>query len=391
MRIAVVVNCLKLGGMERVAVNLAEAFTAQGHEATLIYLKDRPIDIQPNEKVDVQLFNLKKAAMTTGIGALYYLLCKLINSVVSKSFPLLFAYLTGYFFQKKLKKLEAEKGKFDLIIFRGQGTFEQLWPLQDPRFVYVCENIIKPSHYGAFSNRVYHALFDHKSIVCVSDGAHESFQALKQQYALSPSHSQVISNPNNAAYIRQQAERDEPDMHPRPFILGLGRLTQVKNFTLLVDAYSQLIAEHHVTHDLVIVGEGKDRENIEARVKQLGIEDRVFFKGARKNPFPWFKQADLFVLSSRFEGLGMVLLEALACNTRIVCTDSEGGVRQIMSGELAHYLCEQAPADMAEKMHIALTHHWSPSEQTAIENKLAEFSQENIVQKYKALYHNNIQ
>ncbi|OOF00888.1 glycosyl transferase [Salinivibrio sp. MA351] len=386
MRIAVVVNCLKLGGMERVAVNLAEAFAAQGHEATLIYLKDRSIDIQPNEKVDVQLFNLKKSALMTGIGALYYLLCKLVNSVVSKSFPLLFAYLTGYLFQQKLKKLEAEKGKFDLIIFRGQGTFEQLWPLQDRRFVYVCENIIKPRHYGAFSNRVYHALFDHKNIVCVSDGAHDSFQTLKQQYALSPSHSQVISNPNNATYIRKQAKKDEPDMHPRPFILGLGRLTQVKNFTLLVDAYSQLITEHHVTHDLVIVGDGKDRENIEARVKQLGIEDRVFFKGARKNPFSWFKQADLFVLSSRFEGLGMVLLEALACNTRIVCTDSEGGVRQIMSGELERYLCDQDKNSMANKMFQAISYRWTDSENEYVQAKLSEFSQEAIVSAYKSLY-----
>ncbi len=60
----------------------------------------------------------------------------------------------AFFFKRNLQKLEAEKGKFDLVIFRGQGTFEQLWPLRDERFVYVCENIIKPHHYGALSSIV---------------------------------------------------------------------------------------------------------------------------------------------------------------------------------------------------------------------------------------------
>lgn len=385
MRVAIVVNCLKLGGMERVAVSLSDAFADNGDDATLIYLKNRNQDITPTSNVDVQLFNLKKSVLKTGIGLPYYAICKLLNTLVSKTFPLLFAYPGAFFFKRNLQKLEAEKGKFDLVIFRGQGTFEQLWPLRDERFVYVCENIIKPHHYGALSSIVYRALFDCKNIVCVSEGAHDSFQSLANVHDISPSRSQVISNPNNTAYIRKQADRDEPDMHPRPFILGLGRLTQVKNFTLLVEAYAHLVEKHDIPQDLIIVGEGKDRENIEASVKALNLEHRVFFKGARKNPFPWFKHADLFVLSSRFEGLGMVLLEALACGTRVVCTDSPGGVRQIMDGELEQYLCAQDNKSMANKMLQAMSHRWTNSEREYVQAKLSEFSQEAIVAAYKSL------
>ncbi|ODP97973.1 glycosyltransferase [Salinivibrio kushneri] len=383
MRVAIVVNCLKLGGMERVAVNLSDAFTAHGDDATLIYLKNRPQDIKPTSDVDVRLFDLKKSVLKTGIGALYYFICKLVNALVSKTFPLLFAYPNSFFFKRKLRQLEAEKGKFDLVIFRGQGTFEQLWPLHDDRFVYVCENIIKPHHYGAFSSIVYRAIFDYKNIVCVSEGAHKSFQSLANIHNISPLISKVISNPNNTPYIREQADRTEPDMHPRPFILGLGRLTQVKNFTLLVKAYAHLVDRCGIHQDLVIVGEGKDRENIENTVKEHNLEHRVFFKGARKNPFPWFKHADLFVLSSRFEGLGMVLLEALACDSRIVCTDSDGGVRQIMDGELEKYLSAQEPEPLADKMYKSLSSSWSDKEKSYIEEKLTEFSGEKIVSEYK--------
>lgn len=119
MRVAVVVNCLKMGGMERVAVNLADAFVADGHEAHLIYLKDRKIELQPRSKeVLLHLFNLKKWVFASGIGLFWFLICKLINIKYRKTFPHYFAYAQAKAFKQLLQKEENKYGQFDLIIFR---------------------------------------------------------------------------------------------------------------------------------------------------------------------------------------------------------------------------------------------------------------------------------
>ena len=136
MRVAVVVNCLKMGGMERVAVNLADAFHEAGHSSELIYLKNRKKAIEPrNTALPVHLFNLKQGVLQTGVGIMWLIISKLLNIPFKKTFPLWFAYAEAKVFSAKLKRLEEKNGKFDLVIFRGQGTFEHIWPIQDPRFV----------------------------------------------------------------------------------------------------------------------------------------------------------------------------------------------------------------------------------------------------------------
>ncbi len=78
MKIAVIVNCLKIGGMERVAVNLSDAFHEDGHSTDLIYLKDRKKEIEPrNSDIPVRLFNLKKSVLSSGIGIVWLIICQI--------------------------------------------------------------------------------------------------------------------------------------------------------------------------------------------------------------------------------------------------------------------------------------------------------------------------
>ena len=97
----------------------------------------------------------------------------------------------------------------------------------------------------------------------------------------------------------------------------------------------------------MIVGEGPLRSELEAKARELGIHDRVLFAGKRKNPYPWMKNADLFVLASEYEGLGIVLTEALACGTPIMAVESRGGVRDVFRGDLEAYLTPRTAEGLA--------------------------------------------
>lgn len=383
MKVAVVVNCLKMGGMERVAVNLADAFHESGHTTDLIYLKNRKKEITPrNANIPVRLFNLKKAVLWSGIGILWLLMCQLLNVIFRKTFPIWFAYAEAIAFRKKLQALEKVDGKFNLIIFRGQGTFEHLWPIHDKRFIYVCENVQKKNMYGYISKWIFTKLFNNRNVICVSHGALASFIEMKDTHKIITNKAITINNPNDFIKIKSDADSVDKSLHDKPFILGLGRLVPQKNFSLLVQAYHQAILQYEIKHDLVIVGAGKDLIHINKTVEDLKLTDRVHFKGQQNNPFPWYKQADLFVLSSKFEGLGMVLIEALACDTKVVSTDSRGGVKQIMNGPLAKYLADETPQDLAKKINLALQLKWAPPFSDFTQELLREFDGKTIVKQY---------
>ncbi|MUJ26451.1 glycosyltransferase [Aliivibrio fischeri] len=383
MRIAVVVNCLKIGGMERVAVNLADAFYNDGHSTELIYLKNRKKEVNPrNKDLPVHLFNLKKAVLSTGIGLIWFFICKLLNVVFKKTFPLFFAYAESYFFKKKLSQLEKKNGlPFDLVIFRGQGTFEHLWNLHDPRYVYVCESVQTKYRYGKLSRLIFSKLFTNRKVVCVSDGAYESFLDLITTHSITPEKHLMISNPNDFQQIELESYTQK-QLHHNPYILGLGRLVPNKNFSLLIEAYNYAVNHYNIKQDLLIVGGGKDLDVIQKKIIDLNLTERIYLKGQQSNPFPWYKQAELFVLSSKSEGLGMVLIEALACKTKIVSTDCKGGVRQIMNGNLTPFLAQETPESLGEKIYLALNTEWDESFDSTIRKTLNNFDAKTIINKY---------
>jgi len=382
MRIAVVVHTLKMGGMERVATSLADAIVQSGNGCDLIYLKDRKVELKPNSEVPVHLFDVKRAALKKVYGPLCFIGSKILNVIFRKSNLLWFNQIEAKVFESKLKTLEVNNGvAFDLVIFRGQGTFEHVWALNDPRFVFVCENVQRKHMYKGLSRKVFHSLFDHRNVACVSNGALESFLDMAKTHSLAYKKAIMLSNPCDFNYIRESAKSKEA-VHTKPYILGLGRLVHQKNFSLLIEAYAIARKTHIVKHDLLIVGSGPDESIIKKKVNELSLDEYVHFKGSTSEPFSFYKQADLYVLSSKHEGLGMVLLEALATGTKVVATDSPGGVRQIMNGELEPFLSEMTPEALAKKIAFALSFEETDSYHQDVERVLAQFDSIKVVEKY---------
>lgn len=167
-------------------------------------------------------------------------------------------------------------------------------------------------------------------IVAVSQGAAEE---LSQVGRLPLKNIQVIYNPVITPDLAIKAQ--EPIDHPWfanktiPVIVSAGRLVDQKGYPNLIRAFAQIV-KVHPSH-LVILGSGPDRSQLETLIRQLNLEEHVALLGHVQNPYKYMASADVFVLSSIWEGLGNVLIEAMALGTPVVSTNCKSGPSEILA------------------------------------------------------------
>jgi glycosyltransferase involved in cell wall biosynthesis len=142
----------------------------------------------------------------------------------------------------------------------------------------------------------------------------------------------VIYNPVLTPELLEKAR--EPVEHPwlapnqPPVVLGVGRLTIQKDFSTLLRAFAQVRQRRPAK--LLILGEGDQRRQLEALSRELGVDGHVCLAGYRENPHAYMARAQVFVLSSIYEGFGLVLVEAMASGVPVVSTDCESGPREVL-------------------------------------------------------------
>jgi glycosyltransferase involved in cell wall biosynthesis len=113
-----------------------------------------------------------------------------------------------------------------------------------------------------------------------------------------------------------------------PLVVACGRLKPLKGFAHLIEALAEV--RKSVPAHLWIVGEGDERASLERKIRRLGLQSCVRLLGFRQNPYMYMAAADVFVLSSLYEGFGNVIVEAMACGTPVVATDCPYGPREII-------------------------------------------------------------
>ncbi len=151
----------------------------------------------------------------------------------------------------------------------------------------------------------------------------------------------VIFNPKDLDEIRRAAAL--PIQHPwlangrtDRVIAWFGRLREQKNLPMLLRAFAQL--QSIVPSRLVLVGQGREAERLEALAQDLGITERVYFAGYQDNPHAYVAKADVYVLSSLWEGLPNALIEALICCVPAIAADCDSGPREILAPESDPFL-----------------------------------------------------
>jgi glycosyltransferase involved in cell wall biosynthesis len=218
-------------------------------------------------------------------------------------------------------------------------------------------------------------------IVTVSRGA---AQDLSVYAAISPARIQVINNPVISEQLLEAAGQlvDHPffNADKTPVILGVGRLTEQKDFPTLIQAFD--ILRKRIRARLIILGDGEERPALENLIRTYGLQDVVDLFGFELNPFAFMKKASVFVLSSKWEGLPGVLIQALACECPVVSTDCLSGPSEILKdGQYGHLV----PVGDAEAIASAIESVLSGDVRRPPKSWLEQYQIDSVIPQYKAI------
>jgi glycosyltransferase involved in cell wall biosynthesis len=195
----------------------------------------------------------------------------------------------------------------------------------------------------------------------------------------------VIVNPVYRPEISELA-RQQPE-HPWladgdvPVIVAAGKLKPQKDYPTLLEAFARVREQRPVR--LIILGRGPLREALTAQAESLGISADIDMPGHMKNPYAFFGNAAVFVLSSAWEGLPNVLIEAMACGSPVVSTDCPSGPIEILDGGRVGRLVPVGDAGAMAAAILATLD--SPPEREVVISRAREFSFDRVIADYEAL------
>ena len=301
IKIVFVLPFMNGGGAEKIVCMLLNHLSRESFEPILVLLKKKGklLDCLPK---DIEIVDLNKESLRESLFSLIKTLKKLHPDIVFSSIGSLNLLIASIkkFFPKKIKFVARET---NIVSIKNKD--EKYPRLFDLMFKSIYKN------------------FD--LIICQSN---DMFYDLKQNYGIDKNKMSIINNPVDIDMIQKKSGfKTEYFDKSKYNLLAVGSLSYKKGFDLLIEALS-LINDKDI--QLTILGEGKQRSALEKLAKEKGVSERVIFKGFVSNPYPFMAEADLFVLSSRYEGFPNVLLEANACKCPVLAFRCKGGIDEIV-------------------------------------------------------------
>lgn len=328
MKIAFIAYLHGFGGAEKQIVMLANEMVARGHEVVLISLAENNLTYKLDSKIKY-IFLPDKYKDFRRIFYRYYILRKILKEELVEivvNFWFQSAYLTA-FMEKRLvgKTIYAERGDPSDKEYRGiLGMIRK-----------VC-----------FANI--------DGFVFQSQGAKKYFPTVKNE------NYRVIMNPISFS----KKDYEQPQTR-RKAIINVGRLHPQKNQKLLIDAFSK-VASDFPEYSLEIYGEGPLEKDLKNQIRFLHLEDRAFLKGTSNNILDILNTSSLFVLTSDYEGLPNVLIEAMVLGVPCISTDCRpGGAREIIINEVNGLI---VPCNDVQSLEKAMRRFLQDDGQLALKN-----------------------
>ena len=298
------------GGAERAAVQILNALDpACWHRSMYLFERTGPYLTEVDPAI----------ALTSGVGGSRLRRWLQLRRFLKRTRPQLIVSFLSYF-----SVLTAARAAG----IRARVAFNQ----QTPMSAFLADadyHWRQPWHRRAFSfvTRTVYRLAD--TVITTSKGVADD---LVSNFGVPRRHIRVVHNPVDLVAIAKAASEPLDPEHERqwsrPAIVAAGRLADAKNYPLLIDAVAEL--RRTVPARLFILGQGDAEMTLREQVVRLGLADAVVLCGFQRNPWKYIARADVFALSSRYEGFGNVLVEAMACGVPVVATSSPG-TREIVS------------------------------------------------------------
>ena len=355
-RIALFFSSFRPGGVERVQINLAGEFLRRGHQVDLVVVRvEGKLISQAPE--GARIVNLDAARTLAAIPALArYLRENRPDALLSAQTHNNCAAVAARRLAKCACRLTLSEHNDMQMVLKSPSIKEKMRPFM-ARFFYR------------------HA----DGIVAVSQGTAE---ALSAAAGLPIGKIRTIYNPVVTPELLRMAK--EKPGHPwlekkkNPVIISVGRLEPQKNYSALLAAFA--LARKEIESNLLILGEGSERKKLEARANDLGISSFINMPGFQPNPFSYLSHADVFTLSSQWEGLSNVIIEALACGTPVVSTNCPSGPAEIlMDGKYGTLVPVGDAQAMARAILDTIDH---PPDSALLRSRAEDFSVEKIADQY---------
>lgn len=315
---ALLINSLSRGGAEKIAINLATHLQSKNYNVLLICLVNR-VDYELPKGLPIEFLSRKKNYQR-GFGwqKFYYL-------------PFMITRLLQIIKKYEIKIIQSHlySSSFINVLTKKMGGKQEIHIVNHMHIDYekkkVIAGFIKMSMLRYTYNRA-------NTIVSISEKMKLDInRSILRNNSVFHT---VIYNPHDIQAIQEKSKENIVDFKFKKntkYIITAGRLVDRKKTDVLIKAFSKVISDINVACELLILGDGPERDKLQKLILDLNLDEKVHFLGFVTNPFKYISHANIFILASESEGLPNAIIEAMICKIPVISTDCPTGPREIIA------------------------------------------------------------
>ncbi|SDE76233.1 glycosyltransferase [Epilithonimonas hungarica] len=377
-KILIRIGSLRHGGAEKVLVTLLKNLPKDKYEIDLLLnLYSGKYLLEVPDWVNIMYLNRGEMITTNRPKDLPKKIYRVVYQQLLKKYPKIL-------YRRKLKKKQ-----YDIEFAAIHGFMDEILnsPLRSSKkLMWIHNDLTQVSGYTPEKIRRF---FNYDKVMVISEKIQETFLSLAKDER-EKSKIVRIYNPLDTEEILTKSEKPVINYefdNTFPTFVSVGTVFPQKGFDRLLTIHKRLLDEG-LQHNVLIIGDGYDFENVKKLKTELGVDETAIMLGFTDNPYPYFKKADFYILSSRYEGFPTVLFEAITLKKNIIATDVSGVKEMLESGKLGT-ITENSEKGIYEGMKKALTNpELFQSYQSNLQNYEMPFNLKNSVDKIMEIIDN---